>query len=535
MGVFNVNTFVKGIFKINDKPVTAVKPVSFQTEEEDYQVPQYTVQRGNSMWQIAHDNHLSLEELQQMNPQIKNNLIHPGDKVNLDYEYENKIVNLREEEALENEWNKSNESAIHHARHDSNYALVDKAKGLISVFDKSGNLLYESNGISTGANKSDYNTVTYQGRGGIENYAGNNSTPAGILKITGRGEYHGSPSFTRARFNPETGKPYQVHPWVKDKNGNYYQDTTKLVDDNVASSIHFGSVNDKKSSNGCIRANRQTLEDLSKLLGVGDTIYTLPENSGSRFSLKGGKLNFIADNPYGNTEKGNISESGHDMVNWDDYNVHIDKSYSPLVIKPNKTTNNSEHDQNAIIYGNTISTNKQSLQKQFNLTSQEYNKLAQLAMGIAEQESEFGTGMSLDPRHNYKLKTALPGLVSLLKGNEAQSRGYGQIKLNGDNKDLQKIYQSLGVNEKSILTPQGSAIAVMARLAYIYNTEVKGRNFTGGNNEKIDAYDALLYKWNGRNEQLTRHLATPRQNSYINNIKKYLNNYDYYEQRRNKK
>lgn len=156
-------------------------------------------------------------------------------------------------------------------------------------------------------------------------------------------------------------------------------------------------------------------------------------------------------------------------------------------------------------------------------------------MGIAEQESNFGTGTSWNLRHNYKLKTSLSGLVSFIKGDAAQSRGYSQIKLNGDNKQLYQIYKNLGINEESILTSQGSAIATIARLAYIYNTEVKGRNFKGQNNKNIDAYDALLYKWNGRNNQLTNHLATPRDNNYIRNVKSYLNNFDYYEERKYRK
>jgi len=38
----------------------------------------------------------------------------------------------------------------------------------------------------------------------------------------------------------------------------------------------------------------------------------------------------------------------------------------------------------------------------------------------------------------------------------------------------------------------------MARLAYMYNTEIKGRNFKGKNNTSINPYDALLYKYMGR-------------------------------------
>ena len=41
-------------------------------------------------------------------------------------------------------------------------------------------------------------------------------------------------------------------------------------------------------------------------------------------------------------------------------------------------------------------------------------------MGIAEQESIFGTGTSWNLRHNYKLKTSLSGLVSFIKGDAAE-------------------------------------------------------------------------------------------------------------------
>lgn len=495
----------------------------------------YNVQKGDNLWNIAKANGISLDELKSLNPQLKNDIIHAGDTLKLAPEYETKLVNLRNEQAQEDIWNRDNITAIQHAQHDGNYVIIDKKNNNLSIFDKNNKLLYTTKDISTGLSGQDYNTITYQGKGGLENYAGNNSTPAGILTISSIGTYHGAPSFQRSRFNPETGKPYQVHPWVKQDDGSYKEDKTKWVNDDVASSLHIGNTTKNKSSNGCVRIGKQSLEDMSKYLGVGNKIYTLPENQGSRFVLKGGKLNFVADNPYGNTEKGKLSDKGKDMVNWDDYNTHIDKSYSPLLIKPNKKTDNHKHDINALNFANTISTNKQRLQKQFNLTSNEYNRLAQLAMGIAEQESNFGTGTSWDPRHNYKLKTALPGLVSFIKGNAAQSRGYSQIKLNGDNKQLQQIYKSLGINEQSILTSQGSAIATIARLAYIYNTEVKGRNFKGKNNKNIDAYDALLYKWNGKNYQLTNHLATPRDNNYIRNVKSYLNNFDYYEERKYRK
>lgn len=45
----------------------------------------YTVNSGDSLWRIAHNNGISLNELMRQNPQIKNinQVIHPGDKLNV--------------------------------------------------------------------------------------------------------------------------------------------------------------------------------------------------------------------------------------------------------------------------------------------------------------------------------------------------------------------------------------------------------------------------------------------------------------------
>lgn len=513
-------------------------------------VKTHTVVKGDNLWNIAKANKISLNELRKLNPQIKGDILHTGDVLNLEHKVTKRPIDIVKEEEQEKEYNKSNLSAIQHAPHDSNYVVVDKKNKLLSIYDKDNNLLYQTDEISTGRDGGDYNTVTYRGRGSLENYSGNNSTPAGILTISSIGNYHDAPSFQRSRYNPETGQPYQVHPWVKQKDGSYKQDKTRFVNDDVASSFHEGNVSKARSSNGCVRISKKSLTEMSNYLGVGDKTYTLPEDDNSRFVLRGGKLNFVADNPYGNTEKGkDISATGKDKVNWDDYNVHVDKSYSPLLIVPQNKTGDEEYDTNVQDYANTISTNKETLQKKFNLSSYEYNKLAQLAMGIAQQESEFGTGSSLNPQHNYKLKTAVPGLVSVAKAikrslkdgsnvftniaadKDAISRGYGQIKMNSDNKELQTIYQALGIDEKSILSAKSSAIAVMARLAYMYNTEIRGKSFKGEGDKDVDKFDALLYKWNGKNRELKNKTATPDKNRYIRNVKSYMKDYKYFESR----
>ena len=93
-------------------------------------------------------------------------------------------------------------------------------------------------------------------------------------------------------------------------------------------------------------------------MSKGTKVYTLPEKEGSRFIIKGGKLNFTADNPYGETEG--------DKRYWDDYNVSIDKSYSPLKLTFTKS-GDEEYDTNRKNYAQAIVSNKRTLEEAANI------------------------------------------------------------------------------------------------------------------------------------------------------------------------
>lgn len=459
----------------------------------------YVVKKGDSLWKIAKENNIELDELIRLNP-TKQNMIHPNDILRLEPDKITKEINIRDERQRENRLSLQDITAIQGYRHDNNYVIIDKKNRQFSIYDKDNNLLYSTSNFSTGKSGEDYNTITYADKNGnVINKKGNNSTPAGITEISGKGIYHGYPSFTRARTNSNGSK------------------------ENIASSLHYGIIGEKrKASNGCVRIDGKTLCDIEPYVSVGTKIYTLPEKGGSRFSLKGGRLNFIADNPYGNNEG--------DKRFWDDYNVTIDRSYSPLKLKWKKT-GNKDYDNNRKSYAQAIVNNKRELQRRFNLTSDEYNNLAELALGIAEQESKFGTS------DRYELKNYIPDFALNLskyitRGHAgARSRGYTQIKIKGDNKGLQEIYKDLNINEDNINNADKSAIATIARLAYMYNTEVKGRNFKTAEGNDLNSYNALMYKWLGKNNELRNQTATPIKNKYIRNVNQYSRNFDMYDMR----
>lgn len=457
----------------------------------------YVVKKGDSLWKIAKDNNITLDELIRLNP-TKKDIIYPNDELRLEPDRITEEINIRQERQRESRLSLKNIDAIQGYQHDGNYVIIDKKNRRLTIYDKNNKVLYESSDFATGASGNDYNTVTYvDEQGKIRNNAGNNSTPAGILEISGKGTYHGYPSFTRARVN---------------------KDGTK---EDVASSLHWGNIGKERNvSNGCVRIGGKTLCEIEPYLSIGTRIYTLPEKEGSKFSLKGGKLNFTADNPYG------IDEG--DKRFWDDYNTTIDKSYSPLKLKWKKT-GDEEYDNNRKAYASSIVNNKKALQQRFNLTSDEYNHLAELALGIAEQESKFGTS------DRYKAKSLISDWMMdaakyISRGNSgARSRGYTQIKNQSDNEELRKIYEELGIDNDSINLADKSAIATIARLAYMYNNEVRGRNFKTADGNDLNPYHALMYKWLGKNNELKNKTATPSKNLYIRNVNNYSRNFDMYD------
>lgn len=504
----------------------------------------YTVSKGDTLWVIAKRLGLSLDDIASWNRDIPDiNKIQIGDKIRVSdpsLSIEKEDHDLMEIVSRETEINRmSDEDIIKSANHKSNYAIVDKKNKKLTVYSPHGDILYSTNNIGTGASGDDYNTYTKTKNGKLVSGAGNMSTPAGITRVSGIGEYHGRKSFQRARFNPKTGK------W----------------DHNIASSMHH-EASAGRGPNGCIRLLGDTGNELYNFIKKGDFIYTLPEKEGSRFVIREGSINYIADNPYG-------EDSGEKKL-WDDYNVHINKDFRPLNISiknsdispdvlpkwiydaydPKDGTNSNgaflgvisaidniaKMDKlgNIKEYSDAISYNKERIMSEFDIDSYTYDRMAMLAMGIAEQETKFG----VSARYIGKQAIGDQGVDiakrfrSLLNGNGWNDRSYNskgitQIKIEGDNDETKKIYNKFGIDKENILKPYNSGIATMLRLASIYKNEVVGRGFKDNKGNDIDKFDALLYKWMGKGRLLNNGKASPDDNDYINNVKKYIGNFDF--------
>lgn len=503
----------------------------------------HTVKKGDTLSGIAKKYNIPYSQLLSYNRDIANpNIIRIGQNINLRDNSEQikpQKRNIREYYEQEAKLNLNNVSAIQGAKHKQNYAIIDKDGKTIKVYDINNNLLYESNQINTGKANTDYNTVTYSGRNGKLLYGqGNNSTPAGITVISSKGNYHGNPSFQRARV---------------DGNGNMRL-TKEGLPDNIASSIHWEKgISGPNASNGCVRADSKTLQELNKYLDVGSMVYTLPQQHGSSFQLRDGRLNFVdnrtqdernADDLYRKQTRrlsdGRIASRKYER----DINTVYNGTYLPIGIEdtlieqrnnPNKIksvlediyfnpqrhisrqtaeysdVNNIDNFQdlkkkNRKEYADSIVNNKEAIMRAIpGLSNKEYNQLITMALGIPERETHYGTDIKQIATNI--MSDSMLSLARRIKGQKdtVRSVGIGKIKSAADNEEMRNIYSALGIDyTNKNMSNEDSAKMVMAKLAYTYLNEIKGRTFVDVNGNALTPEQALYYAYTGNKKKKLR-------------------------------
>uniref|UniRef100_A0AAU8MH57 LysM n=1 Tax=Geladintestivirus 6 TaxID=3233138 RepID=A0AAU8MH57_9CAUD len=122
------NTYLDFVKYQQQKKKRVQQEAQTKQVQQSQQTAQYTVEKGDSPWRIAKKAGISLDELYNYNPGIKGKIIYPGDKLNVEPEYETKIVNLKDEQSFEERLDGDNFKTIQSAPHDSNYAILDKKK-----------------------------------------------------------------------------------------------------------------------------------------------------------------------------------------------------------------------------------------------------------------------------------------------------------------------------------------------------------------------------------------------------------------------
>jgi len=394
----------------------------------------YSVKKGDNLTKIAKQYAVSIDDILANNPTIENpNTLSIGTRLNLpksknkidyinkkikgDYAVIPAAVDYRKKTPFElDSINKklSDEEKIKYVENGNKgvYIIEDKVKHLINVYKN--NVLVKQIPSATGKNPGDELTVTKTNDGKLINNAGNMKTPAGMFRISSTAIYHNAPSFQRSKIYENYNIPSSVHTGEVCKNG------------------------DSNLSNGCTRVTSEGAKELMKYVKNNSKWYILPEDStSSNFKITGTGLSFISNDP-----KKLFSE-------------HARGIRIPKIILPEKNEFLKEAAQ-------VLLNEKTKLSSQLGLSTDTYDKLAVLGLGISGRESGYNN-------------PGITGTVGKIKdwiGNRVglnMSTGAYQIRPTSLSKELsQKIFNKDSINYKDLENTESSTKALMGVLTDIY-------------------------------------------------------------------
>lgn len=220
--------------------------------------------------------------------------------------------------------------------------------------------------------------------------------------------------------------------------------------------------------------------------------------------------------------------------------------------------------ENAKKFAKALEQNKAMLMRTLKIDNDTYNKLARLAMAIAEQETQFGTvsgarGAKYDGLGAVQ-DTIAGDLIAWVKGS-AISCGMTQIKFDDHVKDpdVKKVFDALGITKGSDLySAENSAKGTVALLSVLAKriknnkrvqdgaeaargsiVEVPGWSKKNGEVQKtyetevwvndVTEEDILAYFWNGRGASVINGTMQPEANVYTRNVRKFMKKYNVVE------
>lgn len=370
---------------------------------------------------------------------------------------------------------------------DSPYTVIDKKTNILYQYDEDNNLINQFR-VGLGKDQGDQYTINSKNK-----QIDRNTSSAGIYRVS---EQNKNESYQHEYDNNivllenERGmrQAMSIHqlPNSSKKKRQALLENNDLTDDDF--------------SNGCVNCTKEQFEKYNKLVTKNQPVYVLPEEDGNFFTVKDKKLAFTT-----NKNK-----------NYGQYNyTPKSKESIPLNVKSNSPTDYKNQ------FINALTKEKSKLQKDLNLSSDEYDELAKRAYGIFGQESSFGEG-SWNPSHNYKLENLYTALFDTPEERQNRSLGLTQIRPKHINPDFAKKY---GINSESLNYPYQSAIATMERLADSLqsvkqsNVRDKYKNMTP---ENVYDYATTFYN----KPETVRAGKASGNNTYVQNVNKYAKELD---------
>jgi len=317
----------------------------------------YTVNQGDTLWGIAKKHKTDLASIQRLNPNIRDvNKIQVGQKITTNKKVLSSVpkeLNYTHMDPFELEeinQNFNDEDKIHLVEKttpSSDYYVVEDKKSHIARIYRAGKLIDTVDTV-TGASKGDELTVTFTGGKPTDKIIegkGNMKTPAGMFRISSTGIHRGVPSFQRSKVNEDYDIPSSVH-------------VRNIPKDKESCNI----------TNGCTGVSPEGASTLSKYISKNSKWYILPEEEGSsNFKVTGKGLSFISNDP-----KKLFSE-------------HSSGSRDMSIIIPEELQDN----KSVQAVTRTLQASKKKIVNKIGISSDVYDKLALMALGIMGRESGF--------------------------------------------------------------------------------------------------------------------------------------------------
>jgi hypothetical protein len=303
----------------------------------------------------------------------------------------------------------------------------------------------------------------------------------------------------------------------------------------------------------CIKVPQEYMKLVLSHTNAGNRLYVLPEDDKNYFKMKNNDINFTTTHST-KAEKGaftatnyNYSPKNHAYYENESvlkgsftYTDYISAAVEPSIIDgilltnplllpigivkrsvatykgEVKTIKLAAH-PTAINFVSALDDEKKNLMEMYNLDNDEYNNLAQLSFGILGNESEFGMGNKYVVKENAQ--TGVTILKSLKGNNSTNSRGLTQIK-----EVPKKIIDEYGIKIDDLKSPRSAAIATMGVLAQKLQSLKRIEHLHSAITPE-NRMDYVLYLYYGNAKEIKQNTATPDLNNYVQNVKKYSENY----------
>lgn len=421
------------------------------------------------------------------------------------------------------------------------YSIVDKKSQTLSVFEKSGKLLY-SKEVLLGTEKGDKRLVfrEYKDKGKQTN----GKTSAGVFysyefRDQKDGDYYNIFNGCSLAMVTEKG----AFNGSLNNQGDY---ETVLALHQVPRGYEYrnplynnGNTADNRESNGCINLTQKDCQEYKeKFSDQGCPIYILPEEMNSQ-GTRSNRMKVIGDKiAFTPVDRTICSQSGP---------CDRDYYFSPINQPKRHAIDikvlNPKHAGNPTVqtFIKTLEDKKEELSERFNIGDSEYNDLAAMAYAVLGIESGFGEEARYkikEGRHVANWGGWLPKMgqwitqlgvttKKKLDGNKSKnSRGLTQIKnvLNYTQKDYPEI------SEDNLTNPKNAAIATMIVLKEMSQQlkNIKGfhNNITPENRNQF-----LYYLYNGATSQIKNGAGSTEYNVRAREIKRYLSEIHIYEEK----